>query len=324
MSIQRLSNWLKSKDNPIVCYLYHLDVKPQAQVDAKMKSQMMQSQPIRNLLTLQKDEGGFANAPKGFPAQTTFWALDIMARCKMSIHDEPVRKALTWIEEKYTSSGAYSYNRGGSGVLPCYVGKVARNVAVLAGFEHPSFQSAVEWLVDHQRFDHKETKAGGEKKWPFKSVENYGGCWRSVSCYHGVVAALRAFAAIPKQHRSKTIQKRIQSALRYLEIHRLYKQSSSDKQLFKHLTQFFLWGDYRHHLIDILETIAHIDPSLIKLDWIRHAVDVVDAHTIDGRVPLVKNYASRLVDPDTFESRGMPSRFLSLQWLQIKRCFNLV
>lgn len=199
---------------------------------------------------------------------------------------------------------------------------MARNVIALAGHERSSARSAIQWLLDYQRFDHKKTKAGGRKKWPFKAVDNYGGCWWSVSCYHGVVSALRAFAALPVEQRNSQTQERIEAALRYLEIHRVYKRSSSDKALFRHLTQFFLAGDYRLHLIDVLEAIAEVDPKLIEQAWVRQAVDLVESLATDGKVPLLKNYARRLIDPLPFEPIGEHSRFLTLQWLRTRQLFG--
>ncbi len=326
MTDRVLGQWLDSPQNPAVRYLYHRDfARPETgQRDIeKMRLKMLAWQPLRQLLALQADDGGFANATKGFPAQTTYWALDLMARCGMDVRDEPVSRALAWVEERFVSHGAYSYNRGGSGVLPCYVGNVARNVMALAGHERPSAQSAIRWLLDYQRFDHKNKRAGGRKRWPFKSVDNYGGCWWSVSCYHGVVSALRAFAAVPVEHRSRQIQNRITAALRYLKIHRVHRRSGSDQQLFKHMTQFFLAGDYRVHLIDVLEAISEVESSLIEQEWIRQAVETVDSLAESGKIPLVKNYAKRLMDPLPFEPVGEPSRFLTLQWLRTKRRFGL-
>ncbi|MDP7113194.1 MAG: hypothetical protein QGH45_14570 [Myxococcota bacterium] len=77
-------------------------------------------------------------------------------------------------------------------------------------------------------------------------------------------------------------------------------------------------GDYRCHLIDVLEGIADMDPTLIAREWVRSAVDDVDALTVDGRVPLVKNYARQLMEPIPLEPLGEPSRLLTLQWLGIR------
>ena len=63
-----------------------------------------------------------------------------------------------------------------------------------------------------------------------------------MSCYHGVVASLRAFSAVPRAERSAALRQRIAEALRYLEIHRGYLHSDSDKPLFRHMTRFFLVG----------------------------------------------------------------------------------
>jgi len=323
-----LTRWLFSQDNPSVRYLFARDLKqprPSAATLKRYRGAILRWEPVQQLLGQQLEDGSFANPMPGFPAQTTYWALDLLARCGLDATDPPVALALARIKARHHVKGAFSYSGGGSGVLPCYVGVATRAVLALAGHDDPEGHAAIQWLVDHQRFDHKRSRAGGDKRWPYRSVESaYGGCWRSVSCYHGVVAALRAFTAIPPEHRSRAVQRRVKAALRYLEIHRVYRRTDTGKPISKHLTQFFFAGDYRSHLIDVLEGIAEADPTLIEQRWVRAAVDDVEALTDAGRVPLVKNYAKRLLDPLPFEPVGEPSRFLTLQWVRTKRRFGLV
>ncbi len=85
------------------------------------------------------------------------------------------------------------------------------------------------------------------------------------------------------------------------------------------MTRFFFAGDYRSHLIDILEGVADADPALGKEQWVRDTVDTVDKLTEEGRVPLLNNYARSLIEPLPFEPMGEPSRFLTLQWLLAKQ-----
>jgi hypothetical protein len=321
-----LHAWLTSPDHAAVRYLYARDIVPPAPGEPgldELRAGMLDWRPLRALLESQGVDGGFAPAQKGFPARVTYWALDMMARCGMDVRDESVDRALAWLEARYVHRGAFSYNGGGSGVIPCYVGNATRNVIALAGHDRASACSAIQWLVDHQRFDHKQSRAGGDEPWPFKTVDSYGGCWWSVSCYHGVVSALRGLAAVPPEHRTGAVQARIDAAMDYLRIHRVYKRSSVDRPLFRHLTQFFLLGDYRLHLIDVLEALAEADPGLANQAWVAEAIDAVDALAAGGRIPLVKNYGQKLVDPDLFETVGQPSRLLTLQWLRTRQRFGL-
>lgn len=88
------------------------------------------------------------------------------------------------------------------------------------------------------------------------------------------------------------------------------------------MTQPFLIGDYRSDLLDMLQGIADADPSLIREDWVRDAFDDMKAITVEGRVPLVKNYGRRLIDPIPLEPMGQASRFLTYQWILIQRLLN--
>jgi hypothetical protein len=244
-----------------------------------------------------------------------------MQRCGMTIADPPVRRAVAYLEENHLSKGALSYTSGGSGVLPCYLGVVTSALIKMGGADSAIAQTSLSWLVDHQRFDHKETRAGGDAVWPYQAPQNYG-CWDSVSCYHGVAGALRAFAALPPEHRSPQVQARLDQAVDYLRIHRLYRKTSTGAPLFRHMTEFFLIGDYRSHLLDLLEAVAEADPNLADEDWVADALDDVRGLTVDGRVPLVKNYGRKLAYPLPVEPVGQPSRFLTLQWLKTLRAFD--
>ena len=73
--------------------------------------------------------------------------------------------------------------------------------------------------------------------------------------------------------------------------------SSAANPPVRHMTQFFLTGGYRFHLIDVLEGLADADPRLIRETWVREAVDAVDALAVKGRIPLAKNYSNELIDP---------------------------
>ena len=114
-------------------------------------------------------------------------------------------------------------------------------------------------------------------------------------------------------------EQRLREAIEYLRIHNLYKKSTSDQPLFRHMTQPSLVADYRSNLLDLLGGIADADPALASETWVREAVDDMDDVTVDGRVPLVKNYGKKLMDPIPLERVGEPSRFLTYEWLTVRR-----
>jgi hypothetical protein len=210
----------------------------------------------------------------------------------------------------------------------------------MGGLNIPEVEASLKWIVDHQRFDHKRTRAGGNRKWPFRAVVNYR-CWESVSCYHGVAASFLALAAVPKERRSTEMESRLRAALAYLKIHRVFKKSNSEKPLYlkihrvfkksnsekpllRSMKRFFLWGDYRVHIIDVLEGIADADPTLGAMDWVREAIDVVDELAESGKIKLSENARNLLLHPLAFERVGEPSRFLTYQWLRVKQKFGLL
>jgi len=199
----------------------------------RMRAEALQWTPVRQIVELQGEDGSFPGRDGRGRAEATVNALHLMARCGMRAGDDPVDRALAYIEGRHTFQGAYSWVNGGSGVLPCYVGLFAHTLIRLAGAEAAASQ--LSWICDHQRFDHRD----------------------------------------------------------------------------------------RLHLIDVLEALSMADPSLGEEDWVAEAMQTVESTLLDGKVPLVKNYPSKLVDPIPFEAVGQPSRFLTLQWLLVKRRFGL-
>lgn len=321
-----LLEWLSAPENPAVRYLAARDLiepPPSAAALAGLRREVLTWEPLQRILSLQLPDGSFPYGQKTPSAQPTFWALLLMGRCGLDLNDEPVARIVEYLTDNHLSKGALSYTSGGSGVLPCYLGVVTTALIEMGALDTELVQSSLRWLIDHQRFDHKTTRAGGERTWPYKAPANYG-CWDTVSCYHGVTGAFRALASIPPDCRSAEVRQRTAEAIEYLRIHRVYKKSSVDQPLFRHMTQFFLVGDYRSDLLDVLQGIADAKPTLVHQDWVRSALNDMDNLTTEGRVPLAKNYGKKLINPIPFEAIGAPSRFLTYQWLRILRIFDTV
>jgi len=310
-------DWLLSPTCPPIRYLTARDLSDPSSSDHELsilRDDVLDWAPLKKILRLQRDDGSFPPGQKTPTAQPTFTALTLFQRCALDIDDEPVRRTVDYLTAGHMSKGAVSYTSGGSGILPCYVGTVALALIKMGAFDTELVQSSIEWLVDHQRFDTKTNRAGGEHTWPYKAPENYG-CWETVSCYHGVAATFRAFAAIPAEKRSADVEMCIEQAIGYLRPRRLYKKTGKDQPLFRHMKQSFLVGDYRFGLLDMLTGIAEADPTLAEEHWVAEAVGDMESLTIDGRVVLDKNYGRKLVDPIPLEQVGEPSRFLTYQWL---------
>jgi hypothetical protein len=319
-------SWLLEETHPAARYLASRDLvatRVSKNDLAALKERVPEWRPLKRILDRQKEDGSFKSTEKKPTALPTFAALELMDKCGLDRNDEQVAKAHDYLAENHIVDGAISYIRGGSGVLPCYVGKITHPLVHMGFVDSDIVKGAVDWILDYQRFDHKKTRAGGEKKWRFKAVNHYGGCWFSVSCYHGVVGTLRALAAIPPRKRSNDVKSRIDDAVQYLRIHRGYKKSKEDKPLTRFLMEFFLYGSYRPHLIDTLDGLANADRGLLKETWVKEALEAVDSLTTTGRVPLVKNYPTKLVDPLPLERVGRPSKLLTHQWLVVKKGFGL-
>ena len=308
-------SWLMSPDVPPVRYLTARDLLGYDQPTlARMKLEIPTWPPLKSILDLQQPDGGFPNRTRTRTGGPTLAALGIMARCGLSLEDECVARAFRYVESTRLHEGVFTVRGKGSGVLPCYAGMFTRLVGTLAGTSHPWFQAGLSWIVRYQRFDHKKSRGGGPGTWPYKSVINYGGCWNSVSCFHGVGPTLRALSLVPPAARTREVGDRIASALNYLRIHRVYQKSGSDTPLFRNSTKLFLFGAYRSNLLDTVEGIAEAQPDVGSAPWVADALRAIETAAHGGRVVSSRSYDSELIDPLPLESPG-ESRFLTYQWL---------
>ncbi len=316
--------WLSEPENLATRYLTARELlhpRPEPPGLERLRGAVLEWEPLRAVLDLQLEDGGFPDRSKVRTARPTFSALVLMERCGLDVGDEPVARAIDFLSRRHARTGPISYTGGASGVLPCYAGVVVTTLTGLGAGDSDIVRSSLDWLLDHQRFDHRELRAGGEASWPYRAPQNFG-CWESVSCYHGVAGAFRAFAAVPAEGRWPRLRQRLDEAIDYLRIHRLFRKSGSERPLFRHMTQPFLVGDYRSGLLDMLQGIADADPALAAEPWVEESMEAMDALTVDGRVPLAKNYGRALMDEIPLEPVGEPSRFLTYQWLRVRRTMD--
>ncbi len=327
MSTGGLRAWLEAA-HPASRYLVARDLvrpRPGDRELARLRSKVLEWPPVQRILACQEPSGRFGAGKERSGAWPALYALRLLHKCGLGIDDEPIRRTVSWLLAEHFVKGAISLSTGGSGVAPCYLGQFLFFLIDWTGPKQTEVRRSLEWIADHQRYDHKSTRAGGEAEWPFRTPHNYG-CWRSVSCYHGVVGTLLALASVPPRSRTRRGRDQLEAATHYLAIHRAYKKSADDKPLFRHTTQFFLHGNYRFHLLDVLEGLSLAGRSLAREAWVKDALSDMDTHLVDGRVPLVKNYDTKMrgLDPLPLEPLGKPSPLLTVQWLRTKKRFGLL
>jgi hypothetical protein len=315
-----LVDWLDSPENPPVRYRLAREVTGASDLTARRRAALDWG-PVLQILALQRPDGGFGRLARPDDARATIWALVLLERCGFELTDDPIDRAVRYLQADHVVDGAFSYLPGATGVLPCYLGTLTTALLRMGGLDLPIVQGSLRWLVDHQRFDHREIRSGGTETWANRAPANYG-CWQAVSCFHGVAGAFRAFASVPVHRRDEGVSARLEEAVAHLRIRRLFRRTRSDRPLFAHLTTPFLVGDYRADLLDLLHGVADADPSLASEGWVGEAIADMTALAPDGRVPLVRNYGKRLASPIPLEPVGSDSRFLSLEWLEVRHALT--
>lgn len=57
--------------------------------------------------------------------------------------------------------------------------------------------------------------------------------------------------------------------------------------------------------------------------WVEEAAAAVEERADSGRIPMVRLHPTKVLDPLPFEEAGHPSRFLTLQWLRVRKKLGL-
>ncbi len=141
-----LLNWLSSSANPVVRYLTALHLKRLSSIRTikSLRRQMLNWEPWTRILALQKEDGSFPS-PDGKPtAAPTFVVICLADRCGMDVSDTPVASALAYLCGRHAEKGAFSHNRGGSGILPCYLGLLIRSCIRMGGLNIPGVEASLK------------------------------------------------------------------------------------------------------------------------------------------------------------------------------------
>jgi len=227
------TDWLMEERNPSVRYLTLTNILDRKETHPEVKrakADIMRTGIVPRILGSQTR--GSWNSPGRFyrdKYRGTAWQLIILAEHAADGSNKQIKAACEYIlrYSQDPESYAFSYDqRGGSlggrhtEVIPCLTGNMIWSLLKLGFIGDERVQKAIEWITRYQRFDDgaKEKPKG----WPY---DRYEMCWGKHSCHLGVVKALKALSAIPKNQRKRDVRVTISKACEYLLAHHIYKRS---------------------------------------------------------------------------------------------------
>ena len=319
--------WLLEQSNPSVRYLTLVNILERKKTDPearRAKEEIMVSGVVPKILKKQSD--GSWNSPGRFYVDKykgTVWQLIILAEHEADGNNKQIRDACEYILRSSQDPDSYAFacnQRGGdlggrhNEVVPCLTGNMVWSLIKLGHLKDERVEKGIEWIAKYQRFD-DGTDAHLEG-WPY---DRYEMCWGKHSCHMGVVKAMKALSALPKELRSRNISSTIKRGCDYLLAHHIYKQSHNLSKTAKPS-----WLKLQFPLMyqtDILESAQILLDLGTKDDRMQEAIDKISSKQDgDGKWTLEGTFNGRFqVD---IEVKGKPSKWITYRALNVLKKYH--
>jgi hypothetical protein len=317
-------DWLLEEENPSVRYFTLTDLLERTEDDSdvkRAKTAIMVTGPVPKILASQKS-GGYWGKPEDFYVRSkykgTVWNLILLAELGADGKDERVENTCEFILENSQDreSGGFSHAgaKGGGGgahgaVIPCLTGNMVWSLIRFGYLDDYRVKRGIDWIAKYQRFDDgvEESPHG----WPYDKRER---CWGTHTCHFGVVKALKAFAEIPLDRRSKEVKNSIQSGAEHMLKHHIHKRSHDLARVSK--SEWLKFGFPLMWNTDALEVLGVLARLGYKDDRMQNALDLVTSKQDErGRWKLEAAFTGRY--RVNIEQVGKPSKWITLNALRI-------
>jgi len=315
--------WLLEKENPSVRYFTLTKLLKKSESDNDVldaRRDIMNIGIVPAILERQNEAGYWGDIQKFYVEKYkgTVWQIILLAEMGADSNDERVKKACEIIldNSQDIESFGFAMNRssktgGGrhSEVIPCLTGNMVWSLIKLGYLSDERIQKGIEWISRYQRSDDGIPEAPQE--WPY---DRYEMCWGKHTCHMGVVKALKALSAIPKDERSKSVTDKIDSLSEFVLIHHIYKKSHNLKSISKPgwLKPGFPLM-YQTDILEILEIMVELGFHDSRMN---DAVEKLKAkQNKENRWNLENTYNGRMIK--NIEAKGESSKWITLKALNV-------
>jgi hypothetical protein len=320
---EKTIEWLLEKDNPSVRYftLTKLLGRPANDTEAvEAKRSVMTVGTVPKILARQENEGYWGD-PKRFYLDKytgTVWQLLILAELGAGGEDERVRKACGFIFDNSQDKESFGFSINasakagggrGSEVIPCLTGNMVWAMIRFGMLDDERIRKGIKWICKYQRSD------DGDPDEPCgKPYDRLTSCFGKHSCHMGVVKALKALSAIPKDARDAAVEKKIGLLAEYLLIHHIHKKSHDLNSISK--PGWLKLGFPLMYQDDILEILGILTELGYHDSRMGEALDIVrNKRNENGRWLLENTYNGRMLT--NIEAKGKESKWITLRALYV-------
>lgn len=322
------TEWLLKDTNPSLRYYTLKDLLDRPEEDQAVqaaKLDIMQKGMVPDILAKQREPEYMKNYP-GFYTRKyggLVWTLILLAELNATANAQ-IREQCEYLltHSQETGDGGFSMHEavktgGGriSEVIPCLTGNMVWSLIRLGCLDHPGVQKGLNWFVHFMRFND-----GFETDPQVPPYDHFEPCWGKHTCHMGVVKALKALAAVPKEKRTAEINDTVQKAAEFMLIHHIYKRSHNLSRNGK--PGWLKFGFPLMYQTDVLEILDILTALGIKDSRMEDAVRVVIEKQDDtGRWKLENTYNSdRLLIP--FGQANEQSKWISLRAMRVLKRYG--
>jgi hypothetical protein len=210
--------WLLEEDNPSVRYFTLRDLLDRRQDDAEVlmaQRAIMTSKPVSDILGAQYPQGYWVKSGRGYSPKyrSTVWQLIFLADLGAS-PNEAIDNACCFVLENslFPEQNLFSATKAGTGTVTCLNGNLLHAFMRLGYGDDPRVRRVAQALAERimkEGFDCRANASDRHKR----------ATW--LPCAWGAVKALRAFALIPHQECSATMNEAIAQGVKLLFSHDL-------------------------------------------------------------------------------------------------------
>jgi hypothetical protein len=312
--------WLLEADSPSVRYFTLTEIMGESPYNKNViraKKEILKTGPVPAILAKQvnglwgESERYYLDKYKG-----TSWQLIILAELGVTNENNELKIACDFILENAQDreGHGFSYHTSAAGggrhgeVIPCLTGNMVWALIKLGYYNDERVRNAVQWITTYQRFDDvTDTPPSG---WPY---DRYDMCWGRHTCHMGVVKALKALAAIPREKRAADMQKTIDKGIEYLLKHSIYKKSHDLSKVSK--PGWLKFGFPLMYQTDALEIASILTDLGCKDKRMLETMElIVSKQDAGARWKLENTFNGRWITD--IEVKGKPSKWITLRALR--------
>ncbi|MEL7565657.1 MAG: nitrogen fixation protein NifH [Dehalobacterium sp.] len=322
------TDWLLEDENPSVRYFTLKDILDKTEDDPDVqqaKRKIMHTGIVPDILRKQQEPEYLQTYPKfyTYKYKGLVWQLIVLAELGADINPE-IKEQCEYILSncQETQNGGFSQHtavKTGGGriteVIPCLTGNMVWSLIRFGYLDDPRLKKGIDWITRYMCFND-----GVEHNPQVPPYNHYETCWGKHTCHMGVVKALKALSAIPKDRMTSEISDTIQKAVEFILMHHVYKRSHNLNRASK--PGWLKFGFPLMYQTDVLEILDILTELGIEDNRMNEAINIVLSKQDDmGRWRAENTYSSdRLLIP--MGQKDEQSKWITLRALRILKRYK--